>query len=250
MSFNPFSLAGRRVLVTGASSGIGRQIAISSANMGATVIVTGRDVQRLEETRAQLIGVDHHVIAADLLQADDISRLAAEVGEIHGLVHSAGIAKLVPFHMISPKHFDEVIGVNLRAPLLLTRALLAKKAVQPGGSIVFVGAVASEVGPVATAVYSASKAALLGAARSLALEVAKHKIRANVVAPGYVRTPLIDDLGRTGASIDELLDITPLGLGEPEDVANAVVFLLSEASRWMTRALLIADGGLTTRLSV
>jgi len=250
MSFNPFSLVGRRILVTGASSGIGRQVAISSANMGATVVLTGRDALRLEETRAQLLGVGHQAIAADLLQADDISRLAAEVGEIHGLVHSAGIAKLVPFHMISPKHFDEVIGVNLRAPLLLTRALLAKKAVQPGGSIVFVGAVASEVGPVATAVYSASKAALLGAARSLALEVAKHKIRANVVAPGYVRTPLIDDLGRTGASIDELLDITPLGLGEPEDVANAVVFLLSEASRWMTRALLIADGGLTTRLSV
>jgi NAD(P)-dependent dehydrogenase (short-subunit alcohol dehydrogenase family) len=250
MSFNPFSLEGRRILVTGASSGIGRQVAISCAQMGASVVLTGRNAVRLEETRAQLVGDAHRLITADLAEADAVDRVVASVGELNGVVHSAGIAKLAPFRMLSDKHLDDVLGINLRAPLLLTRALLAKRTLQPGSSIVFVGAIASEIGPVATAAYAASKAALLAAARSLAQEVAKQQIRANVISPGYVRTPLLEELGRTGARIDDLLEHVPLGLGEPEDVANTVVFLLSDASRWMTRSLVIVDGGLTARLSI
>lgn len=250
MSFNPFSLDGRRVLVTGASSGIGRQVAIHCANMGSIVVVTGRNAERLEETRRQLGPGEHEAIVADLVEPEAIEQVAARAGVLDGVVHVAGIAKLVPFRMISSKHLDEVLDVNLRAPLLLTRALLAKKAIQPGGSLVFVGSVASEIGPVATAAYAASKAALLGAVRSLAQEVAKQRIRANVIAPGYVRTPLVEDLGTAGGKMSELFDIAPLGLGEPEDVANAVGFLLSDASRWMTRTLFVVDGGFTVRISV
>jgi NAD(P)-dependent dehydrogenase (short-subunit alcohol dehydrogenase family) len=250
MSFNPFTLEGRRVLVTGASSGIGRQIAIHCAKMGATVVLTGRNAARLEETRSQLADAEHLVIVADLVEPDAIEQVAGLAGPVDGVVHAAGIAKLVPFRMISPKHLDEVLGVNLRAPLLLTRALLARRAIQPGGSIVFIGSVASEIGPVATAAYAASKAGLLGAVRALAQEVAKQRIRANVVAPGYVRTPLVEELGTAGGKMNELFDLAPLGLGEPEDVANAVGFLLSEASRWMTRTLFVVDGGFTVRLSV
>ncbi|MCO4099391.1 MAG: SDR family oxidoreductase [Gemmatimonas sp.] len=250
MSFNPFSLAGRRILVTGASSGIGRQIAISCADMGAAVVITGRDPTRLDDTLGQLVGDGHTAVPADLLETGAIDRVVAASGALNGVVLAAGIAKMVPFRMISQAHLDTVLGLNVHVPLLLIKSLLAKRSLQQGASIVFVGAVASEVGPVATAVYSASKAALLGAARTLALEVAKHKMRANVLSPGYVRTPLLDALGNTGAKIDALLDITPLGMGEPVDVAHAAVFLLSDASRWVTRSLFIADGGLTTRMSV
>ncbi len=250
MSFNPFSLSGRRVLVTGASSGIGRQIAISCAEMGAAVVLTGRDAGRLEATAASLPGEGHLPVAADLQNQDDLARVAAAAGELHGVVHAAGIAKLVPFRMINQKHLEEVFAINVNAPLLLTRALLAKKCIAAGGSIVFIGSVGSHIGPVATSVYSASKAALLGAMRSLAQEVVKQKIRANVIAPGYIRTPMLDQLGAAGAMLDSLIDYAPLGLGEPEDVANAAVFYLSDASRWMTRTFFIIDGGMTVQLSI
>lgn len=250
MSFNPFSLSGRRVLVTGASSGIGRQIAISCAEMGAAVVLTGRDAGRLEATAASLPGEGHLPVAADLQNQDDLARVAAAAGELHGVVHAAGIAKLVPFRMINQKHLEEVFAINVNAPLLLTRALLAKKCIATGGSIVFIGSVGSHIGPVATSVYSASKAALLGAMRSLAQEVVKQKIRANVIAPGYIRTPMLDQLGAAGAMLDSLIDYAPLGLGEPEDVANAAVFYLSDASRWMTRTFFIIDGGMTVQLSI
>jgi len=197
MSVNPFSLAGRRLLVTGASSGIGRQIAISCAEMGGTVVLTGRHGERLHDTLGHLAGSGHSAVAADLLETGAIDRVVAEAGALDGVVHAAGIARMVPFRMISHAHLDDVLGLNVHAPLLLTK-----------------------------------------------------KMRANVLSPGYVRTPLLDALGRNGAKIDELLDITPLGLGEPIDVAHAAVFLLSDASRWMTRSLFIADGGLTSRMSI
>lgn len=248
MSANPFALTGRRVLVTGASSGIGRQVAIGCAEMGATVVLTGRDVTRLEETRDRLGSGEHVVLPADLMQTDAVERIVSGTGAVDGVVHAAGIARMVPFRMMRADHVDEVLHVNTKTPLLLTSALLAKRAIRPGGSIVFVGAVASVTGPVATAAYSASKAALLGGARSLAVEVAKHRIRANVVAPGYVRTPMLDELQRSGANFDDFG--TPLGIGEPDDVAHAVIFLLADASRWISRSLFIVDGGLTTRLSI
>ena len=250
MSFNPFSLEGKRILVTGASSGIGRQIAASCAGMGAQVVLTGRDAARLADTDAMLQGDGHSQIVADLQNPDDLARVAAGAGELHGVVHAAGIAKLVPFRMINQKHLEEMFSINVNAPLLLTRALLAKKCIVGGGSIVFIGSVGSHIGPVATSVYSATKAALLGAMRSLAQEVVKQKIRSNLIAPGYIRTPMLEQLGAAGAVLDTLIDYAPLGMGEPEDVANAAVFYLSDASRWMTRTFFIIDGGMTVQLSI
>lgn len=250
MSFNPFSLAAKRVMVSGASSGIGRQIAISCAAMGAQVVATGRDSARLADTATLLAGDGHLSIAADLRNPDDLARVAAEAGELHGVVHAAGIARQVPFHMISEKHMNEVFSINVHAPLLLTRALLARKRILGGGSIVFIGSVGSHIGPVANTVYSASKAALLGAMRSLAREVVKQRIRANLIAPGYIRTPMLEQLGAGGANLEALIDHAPLGIGEPEDVANAAVFYLSDASRWMTRTFFIVDGGMTARMSI
>lgn len=250
MNFNPFSLAAKRVMVSGASSGIGRQVAINCAAMGAQVVVTGRDPARLADTANQLAGDGHLSIAADLRDPDGLARVADEAGDLHGIVHAAGIARLAPFRMISEKHMNEVFSINVHAPLLLTRALLAKKRILGGGSIVFIGSVGSHIGPVATTAYSASKAALLGAMRSLAQEVVKQGIRANLIAPGYIRTPMLEQLGAGGAKLQDLIDYAPLGLGEPDDVANAAVFYLSDASRWMTRTFFIIDGGMTVKMSI
>jgi NAD(P)-dependent dehydrogenase (short-subunit alcohol dehydrogenase family) len=247
---DPFSLAGKRILVTGASSGIGRQIAISCAQMGAQLVVSGRNAERLTATLAVLEGEGHTQIAADLSRQEDIDRLAAEAGVVDGVAHAAGISKLAPFRLISRAQLDEMFASNVYAPMLLTKGLLAKKRIANGGSILFISALASHVGPLATGVYSASKAALLGAMRTLALEVVKQGIRANCIAPGYVRTPMLENLNQGGGSIDEHAKLTPLGLGEPEDVAYAAVFYLADASRWITRNYFIVDGGLTVPMDI
>lgn len=247
---DPFSLAGKRILVTGASSGIGRQIAISCAQMGAQLVASGRNSERLAATFAELDGESHTQIAADLSRQEDIDRLTADAGIVDGVVHAAGISKLAPFRMISRPQLDEIFSANVYAPMLLTKGLLAKKRIAPNGSIVFVSAVASHIGPLASGVYSASKAALLGAMRTLALEVAKQGMRANCIVPGYVRTPMLESLNQGGGSIDEHTKLTPLGVGKPEDVAYAAVFYLSDASRWITRNYFIVDGGLTVPMDI
>lgn len=247
---DPFSLAGKRILVTGASSGIGRQTAISCAEMGAQLVVTGRNTERLTATHQALTGSGHLMVAADLTNPDDLNDLVAQVAPINGVVHAAGISKLVPLRMLKQAHLDEMFAHNTYAPLLLTKELLAKRKVQAGGSIVFVSAVASHIGPLASSAYSASKGALLGAMRSLGLEVAKQGIRANCIAPGYVRTPMLDGLASDGVDTEEYANLAPLGMGEPQDVAHAAVFYLSDASRWITRNYFIVDGGLTVPMDV
>ncbi len=247
---DPFSLAGKRILVTGASSGIGRQTAISCAQMGAQLVLSGRHAERLAATCAELEGEGHTQIVADLTRQEDIDRVVDESGPLNGVVHAAGISKLAPFRLISRAHLDEIFSGNVYAPILLTKGLLAKKRIAAQGSILFISALASHVGPVASGVYSASKAALLGAMRTLALDVVKQGIRANCIAPGYVRTPMLEGLNQGGGSIDEHAKLTPLGLGEPEDVAYAAVFYLADASRWVTRNYFIVDGGLTVPMDI
>ncbi len=250
MNEDPFSLAGKRILVTGASSGIGRQIAISCAQLGAQLVCVGRNSERLASTVAELEGDGHSQIVANLTETAELERIAAECGPLSGGVHAAGIARLVPFRMIGKPHMDEIFATNTYAPILLTRALLAKRRIAAKGSIVFIASVASHVGPMASATYAASKAALLGMMRTLGQEVAKQGIRANCIAPGYVRTPLLDGLNQSGGNIDDLFALAPLGLGEPEDVAHATAFFLSDASRWITRNHFVIDGGLTIPMDI
>jgi NAD(P)-dependent dehydrogenase (short-subunit alcohol dehydrogenase family) len=250
MNEDPFSLVGKRILVTGASSGIGRQIAITCAELGAHVVCIGRDSNRLASTLAELKGHGHNQIQANLAANAEVERIAAECGPVNGVVLAAGIAKLVPLRMIGKAHIEETFNINTYAPLLLTRAMLAKRRIVENGSIVFISSVASHIGPIASAAYAASKAALLGMMRTIGQEVAKHKIRANCIAPGYVRTPLLESLNQSGASIDELVTLAPLGLGEPEDVAHATAFFLSDASRWITRNHFVIDGGLTIPMDI
>ncbi len=251
MSFNPFSLEGKNVLVTGASSGIGRQTAISCANMGARVVITGRDAARLEKTLGTLAGDGHVAVAADLTDAEAIARLVSQCGVLEGVAHCAGISMIAPFRMVSEKSIDTVFKTNFHAPVLLTQRLLAKRQIANGGSIVFISSTTAHIGTIATSMYAASKGALFPAARALGLELAgKQKIRVNCISPGYVNTPLLDGINNGAASIEQNYDLAPLGLGEPEDVANAVVFLLAGASKWITRSTLILDGGLTVPVSI
>lgn len=249
-STDAFSLVGKRILVTGASSGIGRQTAISCADMGAQLVITGRNAERLAATYQALQGSGHLAVAADLTQPEDLSNLVAQAGPLNGVVHAAGISKLVPLRMLKQTHLDEMFAHNAYGPLLLTKELLAKRKLQPDGSIVFISAVASHIGPLASSAYSASKGALLGAMRSLGLEVAKQGIRANCIAPGYVRTPMLNGLVSGGVDVEAFANLAPLGMGEPQDVAYAAVFYLSDASRWITRNYFIVDGGLTVPMDV
>ncbi len=247
---DPFVLEGKRILVTGASSGIGQQIAWTCAQLGAQLVISGRNEERLRATVDLLEGEGHTAVTADLTQADQLAHLVEHVGVLDGVVHAAGVSRLVPFRLIGKPHLDEIFGSNTFAPMLLTKALLAKKQIATGGSILFIAALASHSGALATSAYAASKSALLGAMRSLALEVAKQGIRANCISPGYVRTPMLDGLGRSGGEMEDLFELTPLGIGEPEDVAYAAAFFLADASRWVTRNYFIVDGGLSTPMDI
>ena len=247
--FNPFSLAGKRVLVTGASSGLGYAIALSCARMGAEIIATGRDQARLAKILEELLAISnlpHKIIAADLTLADGRAEVVANLGgEIHGLTHCAGISRLCPVRMLSETHLRELQAINVEAPMLLTQGILKRNLLAAGGSILFIASIAAYIGVPGVAAYSGTKAALIGIARCLALEVVKHRIRVNCLAPSLVDTPMLDSPLMMPGSFDRQRESHPLGFGKPQDVANAAIFMLSDASPWITGTTLVMDGGLT-----
>lgn len=244
MNSSPYSLEGRTILVTGASSGIGRACAVLASQMGATLIITGRDEGRLLETLSLLEGDQHIASCFDLTNSAAMPSWVQELDSIDGLVYAAGIAQVAPFRMMTERHIQSQMDINFKAPMLLTQTLLRAKKINSKASLVYVSADAHHIAPAGSAIYSASKAALISAVRSLALEVAKQKIRANCVSPGYVRTPMFDQLSTT-TSVADMVKLAPLGLIEPEEVASCIAYLLSLASRWVTRSNLVVDSGLT-----
>ena len=244
---NPFSLADKTILVTGASSGIGRQIALSCADAGAAVILSGRNEERLNEVLSLLKekGQQAQVIPADLNNDADIEVLGTSVGKIDGVVYSAGVSQLAPMRMISRAHVQDQFNTNAIAPMLLTKHLLARNNVRENGSILFISSISAHIGVHGVAAYSASKAALEGMTRSLSMEIARKKLRVNCLAPGLVETPMFEAAQATTGGLQETLAKYPLGIGKPEDVANAAIFFLSPASRWITGTTLVLDGGHT-----
>lgn len=251
-AYNPFSLKDRRILVTGASSGLGKAIALSCASMGAEIICTGRDPARLAQTLAELRSVsshDHQAVQADLTEGTGRDALIAAVGKnpLNGVVHSAGISRLSPVRMMTEQHLREVHSINVEGPMLLTQALLKRNLVAADGSMVFIASIAAHIGVPGVAAYSGTKAALLAMVRCLAMELVKRRIRANCLSPALVETPLLEATASMIGSLEQERGNYPLGFGKPEDVANAAVFLLSGASRWITGTTLIMDGGLTIR---
>ncbi len=249
---NPFSLEGKTILVTGASSGIGRGIATQCSKMGARLVITGRNTQRLDETLRMLDGEDHLVIAADLENQEGIDGLVQECPELNGYVHSAGVLNLCTTRTVNRQNLEQSINTNTIAPIMITNGLLRKKKLKPQSAVVYISSLSGVIiGGTGEISYSATKGALSGYMKTAALELASRRIRVNAICPALVPT----DLSRQYHEIfpEEILKAEiptkyPLGrMGTTDDVANAAIFLLSEASSWITGINLVLDGGLTLR---
>ena len=234
MTANPFSLEGKTVLVTGASSGIGRSTAVACSNMGATVVVNGRNEQKLAETLALMAPGSHMVVAGDL--TGDVTALVAQMPKLDGIVHCAGIGHSKLCKQIEAEDIDLVMGINFKAPVLLQAELLKQRKVNKGASIVFVASLGYDYPNVANGVYCGSKGAIVAYANCLKLELAPRLIRVNVISPGMVWTDLIVHGGMTEESLreDEQNSYLFHQYNQPEDIAYLAVYLLSDATVRMT----------------
>lgn len=244
---NPFSLEGKTILVTGASSGIGRGIAVECSKMGAKIVITGRNEGRLLETYNLLSGAQNVMLLSDLNCEVGINDLVSNLPFLNGIVHCAGITDNSPFLFATRKKFDEVMNVNFYAPTEITRIVLKSKILTKNSSIVFISSISGiYTSSIAFSVYSASKGALNGLIKSLALELAQKEIRINSINPGIVETNIFDSGIITSENLENEKQKYPLKrFGKPSDIAYATIFLLSDASSWITGANLVIDGGFT-----
>lgn len=247
-AYNPFSLEGKTILVTGASSGIGKATALECAKMGARLVITGRDEKRLNEVYSNLEGTGHLQIKADLSKEEDIQRLAKEVPVLDGCVNNAGynVMSLIPF--IKKDDLDGILDVNLKAPIELTHYLVKNKKMAKDSSIVFTSSISARGrNSVGNSLYSASKGGLSAFMKNAALELAAKRIRCNAVLPGMVDTPLKEGKSTiTEEQWEANRQLYPLKrFGKPEDIAYGIIYLLSDASSWVTGTELVIDGGMT-----
>ncbi len=250
MNYNPFSLQGKTILITGASSGIGKATAIVCAQMGATIIATARNEERLKET-LELLATDegqaHKVILAELNDSYEMQRLVEAVEDVDGLVLCSGIGLALPLQFCKPEKARSMFDTNFFAPFELARLLLKKKKIKKGASIVMLSSIGGTKSfDLGNGMYGASKAAVNSLAKTLALELAPKQIRVNAICPGMVETPIIHGGTISQEQLDEDGQRYPLKrYGRPEEIAYAAVYLLSDAAAWTTGASLVVDGGNT-----
>lgn len=243
--FNPFSLSGKTILVTGASSGIGRGIAIICSKMGANVIVAGRNKERLNETLASMASGRHGIMVCNLTEQSVLSQKILELPFFDGIVHCAGIGQRLLCKQLHEEDIKKVMNTNFMGPVLLQAELLRQKKINKGASIVFVASIASWSGSIGNSVYSASKGAVISYANCLSLELAPRKIRVNCISPAMIWTSLVRQDGIDDKQLIEDEKRYPLKrYGTPEDVANLAVYMLSDASAWMTGANVSLTGGI------
>jgi NAD(P)-dependent dehydrogenase (short-subunit alcohol dehydrogenase family) len=238
------------VLVTGASSGIGRATAILFSELNARVILAGRNADRLAATLATLQGGGHRAEAFDLARSEDIPKwmqsIAAETGPLHGVVHAAGKQAATPIRFANETRIEDLVRTNLYSAIMVARGY-SHKTCRPaeGGSLVFLSSVTAFAGKPGISVYAATKSALIGLTKSLAIELAPERIRVNAIAPGFVETEMLAEARTvmTEEQIAALEKAHPLGFGLPRDVANAAAFLVADTGRWITGSTLVVDGG-------
>jgi len=252
--FNPFSLKDKNVVITGASSGIGRKCAISCSQMGATVILLGRNKQRLSETFSLLNNGEHLSYSIDLTEYEQIESVISDViqkvGRIDGFIHAAGIEKTIPLKMMKASIYKDLFEINFVSGFELAKLLSKKKYCNNTGSFVFISSIMSIAGNAGLTGYCASKGALVSGTRAMAVELAPKKIRVNCVSPSHLEDTEMSNAKNEniGAeALTKLIEMHPLGLGSKIDVANACIYLLSDASKWVTGTNLIVDGGYSAK---
>ena len=245
MEHSPFSLSGKKIFVTGASSGIGRAIAVACSKMGAEVFISGRNETRLQETLSLMDNsVKHSVVPCDITLQSEIQNVVSQLPSLDGIVHCAGKGQRVLCKQMTEQDVDDLMNVNFKAPVLLQAEVLKQKKMSKGGSIVFVASVASVSPSAGNAIYSASKGAIISYANCLGLELAPRQIRVNAISPAMVWTDLIYSGGISKEQLEEDEKKYPLKrYGKPEDIANLAVYLLSDASSWMTMNNVPITGG-------
>lgn len=247
MQYSIFSLKEKTILVTGASSGIGRATAIECSKAGAKVLLLGRNADRLNETLSNCDGEGHSIIQCDLADLDSFSENFSNIPELDGVVHNAGVNTKYLVKNLSKEKIDGIFHTNYYAPVLMTQLFLKKKVLKKNASLVFVSSISASLGAVSNSVYASSKGALNSFVRSLALEIAPRGMRANVIQPGMIETPILSAYAMS-EELETFKNSSPLGHpGEPVDIANGCVYLLSEASKFVTGSIFTIDGGITLR---
>jgi NAD(P)-dependent dehydrogenase (short-subunit alcohol dehydrogenase family) len=247
MNTSPFSLENKTIFVTGASSGLGACSAIECSKMGASLIISGKNGERLNTTYNQLQGFSHTQLPFDLSVKENIDELSLKLPQLDGLVLCAGITKTVPVKFISNDDIDELFQINLFSSMQLIQKLLKHKKINKGGSIVFISSVSTSYADKGNSVYAASKGAINSFSKVLALELASQKITSNCIQPGYVPSSMLAAGLITEEQLLEEKKRYPLGFGEPIDIANGIIYLLSDAAKWITGSVLTIDGGVTLR---
>ena len=249
-----FSLSNKTILITGASSGIGRSCAVQCSKMGASLLLMGRNVDELNRTVSELQpGTKVEMIVADFSKMVDLELLIAEkivtIGKIAGFIHCAGVEKTLPLKKQTSEVFQSIFDINVFAGFELAKIISLKKYKAEKASFVFIASVAGMVGESGKTIYSASKGAVISGARSMSMELARSDIRVNSISPAMVKTPILEKMfdGIGEEASQNIIKKHPLGIGEPEDVANACVFLLSDAAKWITGTNLVVDGGYTAQ---
>ena len=247
--YNPFSLEGKTILITGASSGIGKATAIECSKLGAKVVITARNEARLQDTLNLLEGEGHMMICCDLSNPEAISSMIPQLPMLDGVVNNAGFTKTLPIQFIKEEALLDILKVNTIAPVSIVRWLIKKKKLNQGSSIVFTSSV-SAIGRVSVgnSMYASSKGAITAFVRAAAKELADRKIRVNAVCPGMIDTGILDAGTITEEQMKTDIENYPLKrYGKPEEVAWAMIYLLSDASQWTTGTNVLIDGGVSVK---
>jgi NAD(P)-dependent dehydrogenase (short-subunit alcohol dehydrogenase family) len=246
---NPLDFSNKRVLITGASTGIGRACALLLSQLGAQLVLNGRNETALQETLSLLSGSGHITAPFDMINTDELCDWVKSLTKDHGyldcFVHCAGVQITKPIRLFNQAFFDETMHVNLASAMAIAQGFRMKRNRSKQGSIVFVSSIAGLIGQTGNTVYGASKAGLMSLTRGLSMEFLRDNIRVNCVAPALVATDMATrtQQSMTDAQYQHMLNQHPMGVGEPSDVANAVAFLLSDAAKWINSVTLPVEGG-------